>query len=830
MSNTNPTNYHPVLSKVRYVEVVIPLAIPKTYTYVVPEEWIHAVQFGVRAEVQFGKNKLYAAIVVGIHNETPNQPSPKPILSILDEQPIFTPTQFQLCQWIAAYYCCTIGEVINAALPSNLKLASETQFMLSPLYNESEKGLSEKEIIVLEALHHRNTLSVLDIRELLELKTVYPLIKGLLEKRLIYVKEDLEAKYQPKKVACIRLQASYEADESLLQVAFELVQRSSKQTMALLAYVQLAQNQPTIRKQDLYNTVPKTDSTVLNAMVEKGIFEYYDQEVSRIGGYEEELIEKQQLSEAQTKAIAEIYQQFEKQDIVLLHGVTGSGKTRVFVELMQEILKQGKQVLYLLPEIALTTQLIQRLQQIFGNQIIVYHSRLNENERVEVWKQVMAGHPIIMGARSSIFLPFKQLGMIVVDEEHDPSFKQQDPNPRYQGRDVAIYLAKLHQAKVLLGTATPSVESYQNVMWKKYGLVEMKTRFGGLELPESIIIDLAVATKQQKMHSIFSADLITALQSAIERKEQIILFQNRRGYAPVLHCETCGWHQECVNCDVSLTYHKFQDRLKCHYCGFSAPIPEACPACGIVGLSLKGFGTEKIEDEIKIFLPDARIGRMDLDTVQSKRVLNELINDFEERRLDVLVGTQMVTKGLDFENVGVVGILNADLLLQFPDFRAAERGFQLMTQVSGRAGRKHKQGKVYIQTYTPQHPVIQEVLDNDFQSFFTRETSERKQFAYPPYVRLIRITIKHKRPEILNNASRAFESYIKPKLGDWVIGPAIPHVGRVRGYYLLDFLVKLERESKKISYAKKTILESAQFMQSKEGFSGVRVNIDVDPY
>ncbi|NJL75928.1 MAG: primosomal protein N' [Saprospiraceae bacterium] len=830
MPNSQIQHYHPTLSTMLYVEVVIPLAIPKLYTYAVPEEMVNAVQFGVRAEVQFGKNKLYAAIIVNIHRNTSNSSNPKPILSILDDEPVITPIQFKLCQWIANYYCCTIGEVMNAALPSNLKLTSETQFILSPLYDETEKGLSEKEIIVLEALRHRTFLSIADIRDLLEVKTVYPLVKGLLEKRLLYLKEDLQQKYQPKKVACIRLQSAYEGDESKLQVAFELLQRSTKQTMALLAYVQLAREQPIIRKQDLYNAGQKLDSNVLNAIVEKGIFEYYEQEVSRISGYEDDLIETPQLSEDQTKAVAAIEQQFQSKEVVLLHGVTGSGKTRVFVELMQEMLAQGKQVLYLLPEIALTTQLIQRLQRIFGDQIVVYHSRLNDNERVEVWKKVAQGHAITMGARSSVFLPFQQLGMVIVDEEHDSSFKQQDPNPRYQGRDVAIYLSKLHQAKVLLGTATPSVESYQNAIWGKYGLVEMKTRFGGLELPASIVIDLAIATKQQKMNSLFSSDLIHALQAAIERKEQIILFQNRRGYAPVLHCETCGWHQECVHCDVSLTYHKFQDRLRCHYCGFNAPVPEACPACGLVGLSLKGFGTEKIEDEIKIFLPEARIARMDLDTVQSKRVLNDLINDFEERRIDILVGTQMVTKGLDFENVGIVGVLNADSLFQFPDFRASERGFQLITQVSGRAGRKHKQGKVYIQTYTPQHPVIQEVLDNDFQSFFTRETAERKQFGYPPYVRLIRVTLKHKRPEVLNHASRTFENFVKPKLGEWIIGPAIPYVGRVRGYYLLDFLIKLEREPQKITYAKKVLLEGMQFTQTQEGFSGVRVHIDVDPY
>ena len=520
-----------------------------------------------------------------------------------------------------------------------------------------------------------------------------------------------------------------------------------------------------------------------------------------------------------------------KQDrVVLLQGVTGSGKTRVYIELMQKAIDRGEQVLYLLPEIALTAQIINRLQKIFGDQVAVYHSRLNNNERVELWKAVFGGKSLVVGARSTLFLPFANLGLIVVDEEHDPSYKQNDPSPRYSGRDVAVYLSKLYKAKIVLGTATPSIESFFNVKTKKYSLVEMPERFGGLQLPEIVIADAKKELKQRKLQSHFTTLLIDELKAALERGEQAILFQNRRGYAPTYRCETCDWHSECIHCDVSLTYHKFHQKLKCHYCGYTMGLPEACPACGDKQLTLKGFGTEKIEDELKIYLPEAKIGRMDFDTVRSKNAHAKLINDFEENRLNILVGTQMVTKGLDFENVGVVGVLSADQLLQFPDFRATERAFQLMLQVSGRAGRKHKRGKVIIQAFNTASPVLKEVINNDYDSFYQREIQERQEFHYPPFTRLIRITLKHKKPQTLNDGARIFAKVLKKNLGDSVIGPAIPYISRVRGYYLLDFMIKLERKAKKMAFAKQVIGLAVQEMQSASGFSGVRVNIDVDPY
>ncbi|NUO03729.1 MAG: primosomal protein N', partial [Saprospiraceae bacterium] len=574
----------------------------------------------------------------------------------------------------------------------------------------------------------------------------------------------------------------------------------------------------------------KVDSTVINALVQKGIFEVYEQEISRLAGYEDQLLEAGELSEQQVEALQGIHEGFSQKLVTLLHGVTGSGKTRVYVELIREVIDRGEQVLYLLPEIALTTQIIDRLQKVFGDQIAVYHSRLSNNERVEMWNSVLAGKPVILGARSALFLPFKQLGLIVVDEEHDPSYKQHDPNPRYNGRDTAIFLAGLHGAKTLLGTATPSIESYYNAQSGKYGLVEMKERFGGLELPEMAVADAKKELKERKLQSHFTTGLIDELKSALERGEQAILFQNRRGYAPTYRCSSCGWSAQCTNCDVSLTYHKATRNLKCHYCGYYSPVPNSCPDCGDRKLILIGFGTEKIEDELGIYLPQAKVGRMDLDTVRSKNAHSRIINDFEEKRTEVLVGTQMVTKGLDFENVGIVGVLSADQLLQFPDFRAGERAFQLMVQVSGRAGRKHKRGKVLIQAFNTGHPVLREVLNNDFTSFFAREIRERQEFRYPPFTRLIRITLKHKKPEVVNEAGERFAEFLKTELGWRVLGPAVPAVARVRNFFLLDVLLKLERDSALIQRAKLLIADATHRIQSETGLSGVRVNVDVDPY
>ena len=821
-------NFHLVQNTNTYVTVILPMAVRKLYTYYVPEEWISEVKFGVRVEVQFGQQRLYTGLVVEVHSNPPEGYKPKPISAVLDEEALINPQQLQLWQWLSKYYCCSLGEVMHAALPSNLKLASETLISLSPVFDGDLTDLNYKAQLVIDALTNQEEISIDDIRKILNQKTVYPLIKTLLEKKIIYLREDLKTKYTPKTVACVRLKAPYDQPE-FVQAAFDKLSRANRQAEALMAFLQLAKKQEVILKQEIYD-LAKVESGIINELVKKGIFELYDREVSRLGGYEEEMLDADVLSSQQEQALSQIAAGFDENKVVLLHGVTGSGKTRVYIELMREVIERGEQVLYLLPEIALTTQIIMRLQKVFGDDIAVYHSRLNNNDRVELWKNVLHGKPIMLGARSAMFMPFTNLKLIIVDEEHDPSYKQNDPSPRYNGRDAAIYLANLFDANILLGTATPSIESYYNAKSGKYALVEMPDRFGGLELPEPVIADVKQELKERKLQSHFTTVLIDALKAALERKEQAILFQNRRGYAPTYRCNTCGWHSECIHCDVSLTYHKFLHVLKCHYCGYQTQLPKACPACGNQQLTLQGFGTEKIEDELKIYLPDAKIARMDLDTVRNKNAHGQIINDFEERRIDILVGTQMVTKGLDFDNVGIVGVLSADQLLQFPDFRASERAFQLITQVSGRAGRKHKRGKVVIQAMNTASPVLGEVLRHDFLSFFQREIQERHQFKYPPYARLIRLTLKHKKPEVLNDGAKIFAKALKEKLGDWVIGPAVPYVARVRSYFLIDFLIKMERDAKKIQYAKETLLEAIETLQTTDGYSTIRVNVDVDPY
>lgn len=821
-------NFHLVQNTNTYVTVILPMAVRKLYTYYVPEEWINEVKFGIRVEVQFGQQRLYTGLVVEVHSNPPEGYKPKPISAVLDEEALINPPQLQLWQWLSKYYCCSLGEVMHAALPSNLKLASETLISLSPVFDGDLTDLNYKAQLVIDALTNQEEISIDDIRKILNQKTVYPLIKTLLEKKVIYLREDLKTKYTPKTVACVRLKAPYDQPE-FTQEAFEKLSRANRQAEALMAFLQLAKKQEVILKQEIYD-LAKVESSIINELVKKGIFELYDREVSRLGGYEEEMLDADMLSPQQTQALSQIATGFDENKVVLLHGVTGSGKTRVYIELMREAIARGEQVLYLLPEIALTTQIIMRLQKVFGDDIAVYHSRLNNNDRVELWKNVLHGKPIMLGARSAMFMPFTNLKLIIVDEEHDPSYKQNDPSPRYNGRDAAIYLANLFDANVLLGTATPSIESYYNAKSGKYALVEMPDRFGGLEMPEPVVADVKQELKERKLQSHFTTVLIDELKAALERKEQAILFQNRRGYAPTYRCNTCGWHSECIHCDVSLTYHKFLHVLKCHYCGYQTQLPKTCPACGNQQLTLQGFGTEKIEDELKIYLPDAKIARMDLDTVRNKNAHGQIINDFEERRIDILVGTQMVTKGLDFDNVGIVGVLSADQLLQFPDFRASERAFQLITQVSGRAGRKHKRGKVVIQAMNTASPVLGEVLRHDFLSFFQREIQERHQFKYPPYARLIRLTLKHKKPEVLNDGAKIFAKLLKEKLGDWVIGPAVPYIARVRSYFLIDFLIKMERDAKKIQYAKETLLEAIETLQTTDGYSTIRVNVDVDPY
>lgn len=812
-----------------YAYVILPIAIAQHYTYSVPSSMAPTLVIGMRVEVQFGKSKLYTGIIAGFTDKINPQVKPKPILSILDLAPMVDEKQLQLWSWIAKYYACTIGEVMNAALPGKLKLNSDSKVYLSPTFDHNMQGLSDKEFMVIEALILQKEISMSDIQSILGQKSITKLINNLIEKRLIFVRQVLKTKYKAKVVDCVRLTQNYQEYPELLNEAFELTSKSEKQTNALLGFVQLQKANKFVRKSELYKKA-NIDTSVIKAMVKKEIFEVYPRTVSRILSKEVDLDEHPPLTQAQLEVMPKIKASFEENKPILLHGVTGSGKTRVYVECIKEVIEKGGQVLYLLPEIALTTQIINRLKKLFGNDIMVYHSKMNDDQRVEIFDSARKDGKIFLGARSSIFLPFSKLDLIVIDEEHDPSYKQNEPAPRYHARDTALYMATLYSAKVIMGTATPSVGTYTNALAGKYNLAELNERYAGLAMPEIVIVDKKKEISQNKIKGQFTSVLLDEIQGALDRKEQVILFQNRRGYAPTISCDDCAWKMECSNCDVSLTYHKYTHKMHCHYCSSRHPLPESCPACGNKHLNEKGYGTAKIEDEIISFFPKAIIGRMDFDTVSTRAAYEDLLMDFEDRQIDILVGTQMITKGLDFDNVSIVGVLNADQQFAYPDFRSNERGFQLILQVSGRAGRKNKQGKVIVQTFDPTHPVLQDIIQYDYKRFYHREIFERKESSYPPLSRMIKVTLKHKKIPNLQDATLFFDHLIRPQLGERLMGPASPYIGRIRSYYLMDFWIKLENRGAVLKSIKSLLKAAAAQVKASPGASQLRVVIDVDPY
>lgn len=868
-----------------FADVILPLAVPQLYTYRVPYEWNAAIQPGQRVVVQFGRNKRYTALVRKVHDVPPKLYSSKYIDHILDQSPIVNEKQFRLWEWMASYYMCTIGEVMNAALPSGLKLSSETRILLNPSFGNAYDALTDKEYLIVEALEIRNSLTLEEISQIVEQKTVYPLVKALMGKGAVIIQEEIKERYKPKMETYVRFTEHADNEDHLPGIFSQLEKRAHKQLEALMTYIRLSDRYGTraeVKKSDLIKE-SGTTSNVISELEKKNIFEVYEKEVGRIA----DLIgegEVKALSEYQQEAYDKLKKQFGEKDIALLHGVTSSGKTELYVKLIEETIAKGKQVLYLLPEIALTTQIINRLRKYFGEHVGVYHSRFSENERVEVWNNVKgieeqadkkqeigdegkvrehsnqtllpqddlffmalgekqdrkAGsidpqspirnpkYKILLGARSALFLPFSDIGLVIVDEEHDPSYKQYDPAPRYNARDTAIYLAHIHGAKTLLGSATPSVETYYNAQQGKYGFVEMLKRFGGVQMPEIQVADVKEDTRKKKMKSHFSPLLLDHVQLALENKEQVILFQNRRGFAPMLECATCAWTPQCIQCDVTLTYHKAGNQLRCHYCGYTMKPPTVCGACGDTKLQTKGFGTEKIEEELSIYLPKARITRMDLDTTRSKFAYQQIIHDFEEKNVDILVGTQMVTKGLDFDNVSVVGILNADSMMNFPDFRSYERSFQLMAQVAGRAGRKSKRGMVIIQTFNPAHSIIQSVIRNDYITMYLDQLTDRRNFHYPPFFRLIAFTLWHKDQDALNNAARVFADDLKTQFGKRVLGPEFPPVARVKNQYRKNILLKLEKEASPTK-AKQVINQLLEKFKTDPAFKSVKVQLDVDP-
>ncbi|MBL6950581.1 MAG: primosomal protein N' [Bacteroidales bacterium] len=817
-----------------FADVVLPLPVSGTFTYRVPNALNDVVKEGKRVVVQFGSRRIYTALIRKIHQKPPARHIPKYILSILDEAPIVSDIQFAFWDWIASYYLCHLGEVMNAALPSVFKLASESKVVLNPLFSGDTSQLNEKELLLLEALGHQKTIAISDVMKILDQQKVIPFIKTMIDKGMILLEEEIKDKYRPKKDAFIAFSDELVASEDLLREKFDLLEkRAPRQLEVLMTFIHMTGYTPgeavSINKSALLKNL-KGGGVALDSLIKKEIFILTEKQVSRLDtGANGISTDNIKLTEIQGDTLVNIRNGWHEKDVVLLHGVTSSGKTEIYIKLIQEAIDTGKQVLYLLPEIALTTQIITRLKKYFGDRIGVYHSRFNEQEKAEIWNRTIENqYDVILGARSAVFAPFTNLGLVIVDEEHDSSFKQYDPAPRYNGRDAALFLAHLFGAKALLGSATPSLESYFNAKQGKYMLVELFQRYGNFPLPEMQVVDIKNELRQGKMKSHFSSVLLARLKQALDNKEQTILFQNRRGFSLRLECEVCHWMPSCKNCDVTLVYHKQINQLRCHYCGFVTRVPEKCPECNSTQIHMKGFGTQRVEEDLQIMLPEARIARMDLDTTRSKHGHQTIITDFENQNIDILVGTQMVTKGLDFDHVSTVCILNADNMLSYPDFRSAERSYQLMAQVSGRSGRKKRRGEVIVQTWQPSNEIIRDVVTNDYQAMYLKQLNERNRFKYPPLYRLIILRLKHKKPDKLNKASSILAADLRNVFGKRILGPEYPMVSRIMNLYIKQIMIKLERGGKIVSMKEqlKEIIEI--FLRNKE-FSGVRVIIDVDP-
>jgi len=820
-----------------FANILLPLPLPATFTYRVPYEFNEQINIGARVVVPFGKNKLYAGLVMDIHTNAPAFPNVKYIVDIVDSEPVVTEKQLALWKWLAHYYLCHHGEVMAAAMPSGLKLAGETLIMLHPNFDGDISTLTERELKIAEALSYRQRMTVAEAQKTVDIQKIFPIIKSLVEKNVILTTEEIKNPYHTKKETYIFLHDNYLNDEPAL---FELLDKLSaskkteKQSQVLLAFLMLKREENSVKKAELLKKSecsPSSLQTLINnnILIQKEIESSRLQNVSSINDIGDIL-----LSNIQQKSFLQIKELFQQFSVVLLHGITGSGKTEIYMKMIDEVLAQGKQVLYLLPEIALTSQIVNRLQKYFGNRVGVYHSRFNEFERVEIWNRVLnhndgneQKYSLILGARSALLLPYQNLGLIIVDEEHDASYKQQDPAPRYHARDAAVVLGKLHNAPVLLGTATPSLETYYNVKQGKYGLVELFERFADSKLPEIWIENIPEARRQKKMEGHLSHFLINNMADALARKEQIILFQNRRGYAVRMYCNSCQTMPTCIHCDVTLTYHKKSNLLKCHYCGYAIATPTRCPHCQSMDIEMKGFGTEKIEETLAQLFPDAKIARMDLDTTRSKTAYQKIISDFEKQRTDILVGTQMVTKGLDFDRVSVVGILEADNMLTYPDFRAFERAFQVMAQVSGRAGRKEIPGKVIIQSYQPWHPALKYVLGNNYKAMYENQMEERKKFRYPPVFRLLKISVKHNSLELVNHAAAEIASELQKQFPKQVLGPEFPLIERLQNQYIKEIWVKFAKNAS-LEKKKETLQNILSQFQTHSKYKQVRVIINVD--
>ncbi len=817
--------------EVYYVEVLLPLHLPGTYTYRVPRELNGEVSVGKRVVVQFGQKRMYSALVRRIHTEAPKWRT-KYILSVLDERPLVAERQMLFWEWMAAYYMCYPGDVMAVALPAGMKLASESAVSIHPDFDGDLSRLTKYELQVVNLLTEYSTMKLDDISRAIGVQKIMPLMRGMIEREVVMMDEELRERFKPRKSTYVRLSEAYAGEEAQRRLFDDLeAKKRTKQVDLLMQYMQMSGfGKELVPKRDL----PQVSA--LQTLIKNGVLVTEEREESRLEHFDADSlvpVESIKLNEEQQAAYSLLSSPLSPHTTHLLHGVTSSGKTEVYIKLIDEQVRAGKQVLFLLPEIALTAQIINRLRRYFGDKVGVYHSRFSASQRVEVWRRTAtdneeARYQVLLGARSAVFLPFRDLGLVIVDEEHDASYKQQDPAPRYHGRDAAVYLAHLWGAHTVLGSATPSIESYHNAMEGKYGLAVMAHRYGGFNLPKVEVVDMKTATRQGEVHGHFSDKLLRAIRDALAARQQVILFQNRRGFSLRLECDDCHHIPQCVHCDVSLVYHKATNSLRCHYCGYSIPVPEECPACHSTHLRMTGIGTERVEEDLQIMFPEARVARMDLDSTLQKNQYIELLNDFAQRRIDILVGTQMVTKGLDFEHVSVVGIVNADNLINYPNFRSFERAYQQMTQVSGRAGRHGDAGQVIIQTYNPGHHILQKVEDNDYEGLYHDQDNERRVFRYPPYYRLVEITLKHRDNEVVSAAADWFATELRGAFDQRVMGPEYPLVSRIRALYLKTITVRFER-NEAIADAKKLMMQMADELVKQDGWARVAIHFDVDP-
>ncbi len=821
-----------------YADVILPLAVPQYYTYQIPDQNSEKAQIGCRVTVVLGKRRIYTGIIRTIHNNPPEGYRIQPILSVLDETPVVTIQQIEFWEWLADYYMCTPGEVYRAALPSGLKLESETKiYPKEPDTHPASLTVVENQL--LDILDHSPGISLQKLSSVAGKKDVMPFVNSLIEKDVVTLEESLKKGFKSKLIDFVELEEKYQSNNKLHELLNSMEKKAPKQAELLLCFLKTDAPDHKIKKvltpKDKLLKSANAAHATLNSMIKKGIFKLITKEISRLSDEEITTKDPFELNAKQSEAYRTIKSQFEDKDVVLLHGVTSSGKTEIYIHLIAEQIKKGKQVLYLLPEIALTAQMIKRLKSVFGNKVGIYHSKFSDDQRVEVF-QNLAGvrklnsptYQVILGVRSSIFLPYSNLGLVIIDEEHENTYKQFDPAPRYNARDAAVVLAGKHGGKVLMGTATPSFETYMNAITDRYGLVELHDRYLDILLPEIKVVNVREARRKKQMHSLFTPALLDGISESLKNKEQIILFQNRRGFSPFIECNACGWIPYCKNCDVSLTYHKKTNKLICHYCGYSIVNPVHCNSCGNPDVQTRGFGTEKIEDEIALIFPDAKVKRMDLDTARTRRSYEKIIADFENRKIDILIGTQMISKGLDFDHVKIVGILNADNMLHFPDFRSYERSFQLIAQVSGRAGRKNKQGKVIIQTGDPENTVIKYVMKNDYKGFFTQQLQERKNFKYPPYVRLVKLTLRHKKLPVVSHAANMLAEELRKVLGERVVGPEFPLINRLFTFHQKCILVKIERD-KQFSQRRKLMREAIDKIHANPNFKSLHIIPDVDP-